>query len=193
MNDLKDEPNVEVSISPYPRWVMRLFFNLAAKGTTDPVASPHPILSDVRVRQAIRMAIDVDTISKQIFLGYGTAGLDRVLPPALRLRHPHGRSLIQQDAAALLEAGRLERSGRRWHPRMPRLPNAEEGTPMEMEFITYAEYGEPLDLTQQFIAEKLGKIGIKLNLTRGRRQRAVGRSDRWRHRTERQFRPGPVG
>jgi ABC-type transport system substrate-binding protein len=36
---------------------------------------------------------------------------------------------------------------------------------MEMEFITYAEYGEPLELTQQLIAESLGKIGIKLNLT----------------------------
>lgn len=34
-------------------------------------ASPHPILSDVRVRQAIRMAIDVDTINEQIFFGLG--------------------------------------------------------------------------------------------------------------------------
>jgi ABC-type transport system substrate-binding protein len=62
--DLQDKPNVQVSVSPYSRWVLRLFFNLAAKGSVDPVASPHPILSDVRVRQAIRMAIDVDTISK---------------------------------------------------------------------------------------------------------------------------------
>jgi len=36
---------------------------------------------------------------------------------------------------------------------------------MEMEFITYSEFGEPLELTQQFIAEQLGKLGIKLNLT----------------------------
>jgi ABC-type transport system substrate-binding protein len=36
---------------------------------------------------------------------------------------------------------------------------------MEMEFITYAEYGESLELTQQLIAEMLGKIGIKLNIT----------------------------
>jgi ABC-type transport system substrate-binding protein len=35
---------------------------------------------------------------------------------------------------------------------------------MEMDFITYSEYGEPLELTQQFIAEQLGKLGIKLNL-----------------------------
>jgi len=34
-----------------------------------------------------------------------------------------------------------------------------------MEFITYGEYGEALELTQQFIAEELANIGIKLNLS----------------------------
>jgi ABC-type transport system substrate-binding protein len=42
---------------------------------------------------------------------------------------------------------------------------AEDGYKMEMEFITYSEFGEPLTLTQQFIAEQLGKIGMKLKLT----------------------------
>ena len=36
---------------------------------------------------------------------------------------------------------------------------------MEMEFITYAEYGEALNLTQQFIAEEMRDLGIKLNLS----------------------------
>jgi len=70
VSDLSNKSNVEVSISPYSRWVMRLFPNEAAKGTTDPVASPHPLFSDVRVRQAVRMAVDVDTIANEIFLGY---------------------------------------------------------------------------------------------------------------------------
>jgi ABC-type transport system substrate-binding protein len=34
-----------------------------------------------------------------------------------------------------------------------------------MELITYAEYGEPLVLTQQLIAEMLKKIGIDVQLT----------------------------
>ena len=42
---------------------------------------------------------------------------------------------------------------------------AAEGYKMEMEFYTYGEYGEPLDLTQQFIAEDLANIGIKLDLS----------------------------
>ena len=72
VDDLQDEANVKVSISPFQRWVMRIFFNLAERGTLDPAATPHPILSDVRVRQAIRQAIDVDLISNEIFLGYST-------------------------------------------------------------------------------------------------------------------------
>ena len=43
-NDLKNASNVKLSISPTSRWVMRLFINLAAKGTTDPGADPQPPL-----------------------------------------------------------------------------------------------------------------------------------------------------
>jgi peptide/nickel transport system substrate-binding protein len=41
-DDLKNEANVKVSISTSGRWVMRLFMNLAAKGSTDLVADPNP-------------------------------------------------------------------------------------------------------------------------------------------------------
>jgi ABC-type transport system substrate-binding protein len=41
---------------------------------------------------------------------------------------------------------------------------APEGTKMEMLFMTYGEYGDALTNTQQFIAEELANIGIKLNL-----------------------------
>ena len=47
---------------------MRLIPNLYVKGDRE---TPHPFLSDVRVRRALRMAIDVDTIINDIFLGYG--------------------------------------------------------------------------------------------------------------------------
>ena len=36
---------------------------------------------------------------------------------------------------------------------------------MDMELITYAEYGEPLTLTQQLMAEMLGTVGIHLDLS----------------------------
>jgi peptide/nickel transport system substrate-binding protein len=164
VEDLKAAPNVEVNPSPVNRWVMRIFFNLAAKGTTDPAATPHPILSDVRVRRAIRMAIDVDTISKEFFLGYAQPTWTEFF------RNPYvcdvPRPAYDPTAAGALldEVGWKDEDGdgiRECHG----CGTAEDGYKMEMEFITYAEYGEPLTLTQQLIAEMLGKIGIKLNLS----------------------------
>jgi peptide/nickel transport system substrate-binding protein len=163
-NDLKDVPNVEVSLSPTSRWVMRLFPNLAAKGSVDPEADPHPILSDVRVRQAIRMAIDVDTIAEKIFLGYSKPIWTEFFRPPYTCDVPRPEYDPEGAAALLEEAGWTDQDGngvRECHGCL----NAEEGYPMSMEFITYAEYGEPLELTQQLIAEMLGKIGIELKLT----------------------------
>ncbi len=163
--DLQGKPNVEVSLSPYNRWVMRIFFNLAAKGTTDPVATPHPILSDLRVRQAVRAAIDVDTISREFFLGYAKpAWTEFFRPPYVCDNIPRPKFDPTAAAALLDEAGWKDTDNdgvRECHG----CQTAEEGYVMEMEFITYSEYGEPLELTQQLIAEQLGKLGMKLNLT----------------------------
>jgi peptide/nickel transport system substrate-binding protein len=163
--DLQDEPNVKVSMSPNNRWVMRIFFNLAAKGTTDPVAAPHPILSDVRVRRAIRMVIDVDTISKEFFVGYAQpVWTEFFRAPYICNNIPRPAYDPTAAAALLEEAGWTDTDGdgvRECHG----CQTAEEGYKMEMEFITYSEYGEALELTQQLIAEMLGKIGIKLNLS----------------------------
>lgn len=165
IDELKDVPNVEVSMSPDNRWVMRIFFNLAAKGTTDPIATPHPILSNVKVRQAIRMAIDVDTIAKEFFYGYAKPAWTEFFRPPYVCENVARPSFDMEAAKVLLEeAGWTDQDGdgvRECHD----CGTAEEGYPMEMEFITYSDYGEPLELTQQFIAEKLGEIGIKLNIT----------------------------
>lgn len=162
--ELKDQPNVQISRSEINRWVMRLFFNLAARGTTDPQASPHPILSDVRVRQAIRMAIDVDLISQEIFLGYSKPVWTEFYRPPYACDIPRPKYDPESAAALLEQAGWMDQDGdglRECHGCL----NAAEGYPMEMELIGYAEYGEPLQLTQQLIAEMLSKIGIQLRLT----------------------------
>ncbi|MFT3895126.1 MAG: peptide ABC transporter substrate-binding protein [Anaerolineales bacterium] len=165
INDLKDKPNVKVSMSPNSRWVFRLFFNLAAKGTTDPEATPHPILSNVEVRHAIRMAIDVDTISKNFFYGYAKpAWTEFFREPYMCTNIP--RPVFDPEAAkAKLEAaGWTDTNGdgvRECHG----CGTAEDGTKMEMDFVTYGEYGEALDNTQQYIAEELGNIGIKMNIS----------------------------
>lgn len=161
---LKSEPGVEVSPSPTGRWVMRLFFNLAERGTIDSQDTPHPILSDVRVRKAISQAIDVDTISKEIFLGYSTPIWTEFFRPPHVCEMPKPVYDPEAAAALLEEAGWSDADGdgvRECHGCL----NAEEGYPMKMELMTYSEYGEPLELTQQLIAEMLGKIGIQMELS----------------------------
>jgi peptide/nickel transport system substrate-binding protein len=165
IDDLKDATNVKVSMSPTSRWVMRLFPNEAAKGSIDPVADPHPILSDVRVRQAIRMAIDVDTLSQQIFRGYGVPIWTEFFRPPYVCDIPRPAYDPEGAAALLEEAGWTDQDNDGVRECHGCTTGAEEGYVMQMEFMTYAEYGEPLELTQQLIGEQLGNIGIKLDLS----------------------------
>jgi peptide/nickel transport system substrate-binding protein len=164
--ELKDVPNVEVSLSPVDRWLMRIFFNYAAKGTTDPVATPHPILSDVRVRRAIQMALDVETISKEFWYGYAKQVWTEFFREPYNVCDVPKPVYDPEAAKALLEeAGWIDQDGdgvRECHGCL----NAEEGYLMEMDFMTYSEYGQTLDNTQEYIAEKLTEIGIKLNISR---------------------------
>ena len=158
--DLQDKPNVVVSQSPYNRWVMRLYFNLSAKGTNDPVATPHPILSDVNVRRAIRMAIDVDTISKEFFQGYAQPAWTEFFRPPYQCNVERPKFDIEGAKAMLEAAGWTDSDGDGVRECNGGTTGAPEGYKMEMEFITYAEYGEALNLTQQFIADELKQIGI---------------------------------
>ena len=163
-NDYQNAPDVEVSFSPSTRWVMRLIPNLAARGSTDPVENPHPILSDVRVRQAIRMAIDVLLITDEIFLGYSEPVWTEFFRPPYICEVPQPTYDPTSAAALLEEAGWTDTDGdgvRECHGCL----NAEEGYVMSMEFMIYAEYGEELELAQQLIAEMLGEIGINLELS----------------------------
>jgi peptide/nickel transport system substrate-binding protein len=164
-HELEGETVATLSVSPTSRWVMRLFPNLAARGTTDPVATPHPVLSDVRVRQAIRSAINVDTISDDLFYGYGEPTWSEFFrPPYNNCTIP--RPVYDPEAARglLEEAGWTDSDGdgiRECHG----CATAEEGYVMEIEIITYSEYGDVLALTEQLIGEQLNSIGIGTRLT----------------------------
>lgn len=164
-NELQGSKVAKVSLSPTDRWVMRLFMNEAAKGTTDAAASPHPILSDVRVRQAIRSAVDVDTINSEIFHGLAHPTWTEFFRPPYACEIPRPAFDPEAAKATLEAAGWKDTDGDGTRECQGCSTGAPEGYKMEMEFITYAEYGEPLELTQQLIAEMLGKIGIKLNIT----------------------------
>ena len=163
--DYKAAANVELSFAPNERWVMRLIPNLAAKGSVDPVENPHPILSDVRVRQAIRMAIDVDTIVEEIFLGYSQPMWTEFFRPPYICDVPEPEYDPGAAAALLEDAGWTDEDGDGVRECHGCTTGAEDGYAMSMEFMIYAEYGEELELTQQLMAEMLGDIGIDLELS----------------------------
>ena len=164
VDQFKSQPNVTVSISPYNRWVMRLYLNLAARGTTDAEASPHPVLSDLQVRRAIRMAIDVDTISREVFLGYSEPVWTEFFRPPYACDIPKPK-YDPEAAAAMLEEAGWQDTNRDGIRECRGCATAEEGYEMRLELIAYAEYGEALELTQQLLAEQLGAVGIKLDLS----------------------------
>lgn len=162
--DYETNPDIQLTISPSERWVMRLIPNLARRGSLNPNKRPHPILSNVDVRRAIRMAIDVDTIVEEIFLGYSFPVWTEFFRPPYICDIPKP---VYDPAGAedlLTAAGWVDTDDdgvRECHG----CGTAEEGYVMSMEFMIYAEYGEELELTQQLIAEMLGAIGIDLELS----------------------------
>lgn len=162
--ELSEYSNVYVSFAPSERWVFRLIPNLVARGTVDPFGTPHPVLGDVRVRQAIRAAVDVDTIINSVFLGYPKPVWTEFFRPPYACDIP-GPAFDPDAAKALLEdAGWSDTDGdgvRECHG----CPNAEEGYLMEIELMTYGEYGEELELAHQLIGEMLQAIGFKINLS----------------------------
>ncbi len=163
INEYEASDNVMVQISPTDRWVMRLFMNEAAYGTTDPVETPHPFFSDLRVRKAVRMAIDVDTIIKEIFLDHGNPVWTEMFRPPYVCDIPRPAFDPEGAKALLEEAGWTDTDNdgvRECHG----CPNANEGDLMTFEFAIYSEYGEELDLAQQYIAENLKDIGMQATL-----------------------------
>ena len=153
--------SVQYVIAPTERWVMRLIPNLTVKGDSE---TPHPFLSDVRVRRAIRMAVDVDTILEDVFLGYGQpVWTEFFRPPYNVCDIPRPEFDLEGAAALLKEAGWEDTDGDGVNECHGCL-NAEEGTLMTMEFAAYAEYGETLELAQQLIAENLEAIGFDVEI-----------------------------
>ena len=160
---LYDEPDNGVNFlkAPTQRWVLRLFPNLTAKGDRE---IPHPFLSDVRVRRALRMAVDVDTIINEIYLGVSEpVWTEFFRPPYNGCDIPRPVYDVEGAKALLKEAGWEDTDGDGIRE-CNGCQTAEEGTVMTMEFVLYAEAGELLSLSQQLIAENWKAIGVDTEL-----------------------------
>ena len=144
-------------------WNMAIDFNLSRPGDDDPSgAEPHPMLGDIRVRQAISHAIDYDTLITEVLNGQVTSSTSPFAYGWYKCDIPRMYNYDVEKAKALLtEAGWVE------GPDGIRVAQgaqyAEDGTRLSMELQGYTSF-DPLDRTEQFIVENLKAVGIEANI-----------------------------
>ena len=144
-------------------WNMAIDFNLSKPGDDDPSgAEPHPMLGDIRVRQAISHAIDYDTLITEVLNGQVTSSTNPFAYGWYKCDIPRMYNYDVEKAKALLtEAGWVE------SPDGIRVAQgaqyAEDGTRLSMELQGYTSF-DPLDRTEQFIVENLKAVGIEANI-----------------------------
>ena len=144
-------------------WNMAMDFNLSKPGDDDPGASaPHPILGDLRVRQAISHAIDYDSLINDVLNGQVAPSTSPFAYGWYKCDIPRMYNFDAEKAKQLLtEAGWVE------GPDGIRVAQgaqyAEDGTRLSLELQGYTGY-EPLERVEQFIVENLKDVGIEANI-----------------------------
>ncbi|MDQ3250464.1 MAG: peptide ABC transporter substrate-binding protein [Chloroflexota bacterium] len=144
------------------RWNMALRFNLSRPFDDDPGAQPpHPILGDLRVRQAIAHAIDYDTIRTAINPGTAPA----IQPFAYGwytciLSRPY-RYNPARAQALLAAAG--------WIPGADGIriaqnaPYAPDGARLVLQIESYTDF-QPVQALEDALVEQLQAVGIEISI-----------------------------
>lgn len=144
-------------------WNMTIDFNLSKPNDKDPSASaPHPILGDIRVRQAISYAINYDSLIKDVLNGqvtpstnpfaYGWYKCD--LPRMYNYNVEKAKQLLTDAGWVAGADGIRVAKGAKYAP---------DGTRLSLELQGYTNY-EPLDRTEQFVVENLKAIGVEARI-----------------------------
>jgi peptide/nickel transport system substrate-binding protein len=144
-------------------WNMAIDFNLSAPFDGDPGPTPpHPILGDLRVRQAIASAIDYDTLVHDVLLdsvspstnpfAYGWYKCD--LPRPFPYDPEKARSLLDEAGWVEGSDGIRVAKGAQY---------AKDGTRLSLELQGYTNF-EPLQRTEEFIVENLKAVGIEARI-----------------------------
>lgn len=144
-------------------WNMAIDFNLSAPFDGDPGPTPpHPILGDLRVRQAIASAIDYDTLVSDVLLNtvshstnpfaYGWYYCD--LPRPFPFNPETAKTLLEEAGWVEGSDGIRVAQGAEYAP---------DGTRLSLELQGYTNF-EPLQRTEEFIVENLKAVGIEARI-----------------------------
>ncbi len=145
-------------------WVVQMRFNLSMPYDGDPGATPpHPMLGDLRVRQAITMAIDRNRINHELLSGTTVFDIDSPLDVGWMACEVEPFVFDPEAAKALLdEAGWLDEDGdgvREAHG----VENVEDGTKLSMTMNGYTGF-DVLDLIELAVQEDLANVGIEVSI-----------------------------
>jgi peptide/nickel transport system substrate-binding protein len=144
-------------------WNMAIDFNLSnPNGEVSEIVSPHPILGDIRVRQAIVQAIDYETLIKHVLQDTVTSTSNPFAYGWYECSQERKLGYDLAKSKELLEqAGWIEGSdGIR---RARHALYADDGTKLSLELLGYTNF-EPLSLTEQFVAENLKAAGFEIRI-----------------------------
>ena len=132
-----------------------LAFNLAdpkEDAPADPATAPHPVLSDLKVRQAIQMGIDKQLLAETLL--YGNVKVGTTVLPTGPFACPQDPSEYNPEKAMAL----LEEAG--WKPGADGI-REKDGVRMSLKIASTA--GNQLrEQTQQVLVEMMKTIGIEL-------------------------------
>lgn len=158
-----EQVNGQAALAEIPgQWNMALYFNLSQPLDDDPGPTPpHPMLGDLRVRQAIAHAIDYDRIAAEVNPG--------VWPTASPFAYGWYQCDVQrpyrydpEKAKALLEvAGWVE--GNDGIRVAQGALNAEDGTRLAMQLNGYTNF-QPLTDLEEALVEMFKAVGIETTI-----------------------------
>jgi len=144
-------------------WNMAIDFNLSAPFDGDPGPTPpHPILGDLRVRQAIASAINYDSLIKDVLqnsvspstnpFAYGWYQCD--VPRPFPYDIAKANQLLDEAGWVTGSDGIRTAKGAMY---------AKDGTRLSLELQGYTNF-EPLQRTEEFIVENLKAVGIEAKI-----------------------------
>ena len=144
-------------------WNMAIDFNLSAPFDGDPsAAAPHPILGDIRVRQAIAQAINYQALEQDVLQGsvsdstnpFAYGWYECKLPRKYGYDVEAANKLLDEAGWVMGDDGIRVAKGAMY---------AEDGTRLSLELQGYTAF-DPLQLTEEYIVENLKAVGIEARI-----------------------------
>jgi peptide/nickel transport system substrate-binding protein len=166
LNTLKGKPNIETRAAFIPNFE-EIGINTGSAYQTDTTGGfkPHGdgahALTDVAVRQAIRMAVDNQTIVDKVLLGYGTAAISPVQPTSTtgNWEPPADQTWTFDIAGA---NAKLDAAGYKMGPDGVRI-DPFNNKPLEFRYYTRNSDQNTIE-TAPFVKDWLAQIGIKIDV-----------------------------